>query len=76
MNTNLNEGFPGAMVKNLPASVGDIKRDGFHPWVGKIPWKRAWHPTPVFLPGSSLGQRSLADYGPQGHKKSGTTEAI
>ena len=34
---------------------------GFYPWVGKIPWRRAWQPTPVFLPGASHGQRSLAD---------------
>ena len=29
------------------------RRPGFHPWVGKTPWKRAWQPTPVFLPGES-----------------------
>ena len=34
------------------------KRYGFNPWVGKIPWRRAWQPTPVFLPGESHGQRS------------------
>jgi len=39
------------MVKNLPANAGDIKRCEFDPWVGKIPWRRAWQPTPVFLPG-------------------------
>ena len=38
------------------------KRHGFDPWVGKLPWRRAWKPTPVFLPGESHGQRSLADY--------------
>ena len=43
-------------------------------WVGKIPWRRAWQPTPVFLPGESHGQRSLAGYGPQGHKQLDTTE--
>ena len=32
------------------------KRHGFDPWIGKIPWKRAWQPTTVFLPGKSLGQ--------------------
>ena len=32
-------------------------RPGFDPWVGKIPWRRAWQPTPVFLPGESHGQR-------------------
>ena len=40
----------------LPVNAGDIKRRGFHPWVRKIPWGRAWQPTPVFLPGESHGQ--------------------
>ena len=62
------------MVKNLPASAGDV-RDGFSPWVGKIPWSGAWQPTPVFLPGESHGQRSLAGYSPWGHKELDTTEA-
>ena len=35
------------------------KRHGFNPWVRKIPWRRKWQPTPVFLPGKSHGQRSL-----------------
>ena len=35
-------------------------RSGFDPWVGKIPWRREWLPTPVFLPGEFHGQRSLA----------------
>jgi len=39
---------------------------GFNPWVGKIPWRRAWQPTSVFLPGESRGQRSLVAYSPQG----------
>ena len=38
------------------------KRPGFDPWVGKIPWRRKWQHTPVFLPGKSYGQRSLAGY--------------
>ena len=37
-------------------------RPGFDPWVSKIPWRRKWHPTPVFLPGESHGQRSLVGY--------------
>ena len=40
------------VIKNPPANAGDI-RHGFDPWVGKIPWRRAWQPTPVFLPGES-----------------------
>ena len=44
------------------------KKLGFDPWVGKIPWRRARQPTPVFLPGESLGQRSLAGYSPWNHR--------
>jgi len=43
--------------------------------VGKIPWRRNWQPTPVFLPGESYGQRSLAGYRPYGCKDSDMTEA-
>ena len=62
------------MVKNLPANAGDVKRCRFDSWVGKIPWKRAWQPTPVFLPEESHGQRSLVGYSPRGHKESDMTE--
>ena len=51
------------------------KRFRPNPWVGKIPWRRAWQPTPVFLPGESHGQRSLVGYSPWGHKGSDTMEA-
>ena len=44
--------------------------------MGKIPWRRAWQPTLVFLPGESHGQRSLAGYSPWGRKESDRTEAI
>ena len=40
------------------------RRPGFNPWVRKIPWRRKWQPTPVFLPGKSSGQRSLVGYSP------------
>ena len=43
-------------------------------WVGKIPWRREWLPAPVFLPGKSHGQMSLAGYSPWGHKELDTTE--
>ena len=49
------------------------RRPGFNPWVGKIPWKRKWQPTRVFLPGKFHGQRNPAGYG-LGHKGSDTTE--
>ena len=46
------------------------KRCGFNPWVRKIPWRRKWQPTPVFLPGGSHGQRSLVGYSPRGRRVS------
>ena len=61
------EGFPGgSAAKNLPAVQETL--------VEKNPWKRAWQPIPVFLPGESHGQRSLAGYSPLGHKESDTTD--
>ena len=60
------------MVKNLRA----MQEPGFDPWIGKIPWRRAWQPTPVFLPGESLGQRSLVGYSPWGRKESVMTERL
>ena len=53
----------------------EMKGRGFDPWVRKIPWRRAWQPTPVFLPGESSGQRRLASYSSWGHKESDATEA-
>ena len=50
------------------------RRSGFNPWVGKIPWRRKWQPTPVSLPGKFHGRRSLAGYSPWGHKESDMTE--
>ena len=56
--------------KNLPA----IQETWVHPWVGKIPWRREWLPTPVFLPRELHGQRSLVGYRPWGCRESDTTE--
>ena len=50
------------------------RRLGFNPWVRKIPWSRKWQPTPVFAPGKSHGQKSLADYSLQSHKESDMTK--
>ena len=52
------------------------KRLGFDPWVGMIPSRRKWQPTPVFVPEGSHGQRSLAGYSPWGHRESDTTEQL
>ena len=63
-----------SVVKNPPANVGDA-RWMFDPWVRKIPWRRAWQSTPVFLPGESHGQRILAYYSPRGCKDLDMTAA-
>ena len=69
-------GFPGGASGKEPACrCRRHKRRGFNPWVGKIPWRRAWQPIPVFLPIDSHGQRSLAGYSLWGCKESNTTEA-
>ena len=54
--------------------MSDGSRPRFHPWWGRIPWRRQWQPTPVFLPGKSQGQRSLVGYSPKDHKESEMTE--
>ena len=58
------------MENNLPA----MQRPWFDPWIGKILWRRAWQPTPVFLPAESHGQRSLAGYSPRSREESDMTE--
>ena len=65
------------MVKTPPAKAGDIRDVGLIDLcVRKIPWRRAWQPTPVFLPGESHGQRSLVGNSPWDHKEPDTMEAI
>ena len=60
--------------KESTSKAGDClqrRRHGFDPWVRKIPWRRKWQPTPVFLFGKSHRQRSLVDYSPWGCKRVG-----
>ena len=65
------------VVKNLPANAGDIRDAGLIPELkGLMPWRRAWQPTPVFLPGESTGQRSLVGYSPGGCIVLDTTERL
>ena len=72
----MGKGFPGGTAGKDPAcQCRRHKRYKFQPCVGKLPWRRAWQPTPVFLPGESHGQKSLAGYSAWGHKESDTTEA-
>ena len=68
-------GFPGgASGKELTCQCKRHKRHGCDPWVRKIPWRRAWQTTPVFLPGEPHGQRSRAGYSPWVLKESDMTE--
>ena len=53
-------GFPCGTGKDPACQYRRGKRCGCYPWIGKIPWRRAWQPTPVFLPIESQGQRRLA----------------
>ena len=62
------------VVKNPFANTSRYKRHGFDSRGRKILWRRAWQPTPVFLPGESHGQRSQEDYSPWGCKESDKTE--
>ena len=66
--------FPGGSeVKASASNAGDPAST---PGSGKIPWRRKWQFTPVFLPGESHGRRSLVGYSPWGHKESDTTERL
>ena len=51
-------------------------RPRLNSWLGKIPWRRKWQPTPVFLPGKFHGQRSLAGNSPWGLKETDMTERL
>ena len=67
------KGFPVAQtVKNLL----QCRRPGFHPWVGKIPWRREWQPSLIFSPGKYHRQRNLMGYSPWGCRESDTTERL
>ena len=67
-------GFPGSASGK--ESACQCRRLGFDPWVGKIPWRRKWQTTPVFLPGESHEQRRLVGYSLWGHKGLDTTEQL
>jgi len=58
-------GFLGCASSKEPACQWRrYKKHGFNPWFRKMPWKRKWQPIPVFLPGDSHGQKSVAGYSP------------
>ena len=59
--------------KEPACQAGDIRHE-FHPSVRRIPWRKAWQPTAVFLSGETQGQGSLVGYGPEGHRELDMTE--
>ena len=63
-------------IPTREAPIYQCRRHRFDPWVGKIPWRRKWQPSPVLLPGKSHGQRSLEGCIPWGHKELDTTERL
>ena len=70
-------GFPGGTSgKESACQRRRLKALRFNFWVRKNPWSRKWHWTPVFFPGTFLGQRSLAGYRPWGHTESDITERL
>ena len=68
-------GFPGGTGGKEPAcQCRRHKRPRFHPWVGKIPWRRSWQPTPVFFPGESPWTEKPGGLQSIGSQESGMTE--
>ena len=72
----LNRVSPVAQWLTICLQCRSRRRHRFNPWVWKIPWRRAWQPVPVLLPGESHSQRNLASYTPWGHKESDTIEQL
>ena len=71
-------GFPcgSGLPLNPSANAREAGDAGWIPGSGKIPWRRKWQPTPVYLLGKSHEQRSLAGHGPWGHKMSDRTKQL
>jgi len=65
-----------SLVVQVVKNCLQCRRPRFYPRLGKIPWRRKWLPTPVFLPGKLHGQRSLAGYSPWGHKELDMTKRL
>ena len=73
LKSRLPEEICGANDKESDCQCRKHKRWGFRHWIGKIPWRRSWQPTPVLLPGKLNGQRRLAGYSPWSQKESDMT---
>ena len=69
-------GFPDGSVLKNPPTRQELKETWIDPQVRKIPWRRKWQHTPVFLPRESHRKKSLAGYSPKGHQQSDMTEQL
>ena len=67
----MNNNVKGFLSDSDGKDLLQCRRSGLNPWVGKIPWRRKWQPTPVFLPGEAHGQRSLAGFSQWGLQRVG-----
>ena len=67
-------GFQEAQWQRSCLPMQEVQRRWFESWIRKIPWRRKWHPAPVFLPGKFHGQRNLVGYSAWGHKELDRTE--
>ena len=65
-----------SLVAQMVKRLSTMPETRFDLWVRKIPWRKEWQPTPVFLPGECHGQRSLAGYSPWGLKESNMTWSL
>ena len=77
LNPTVKGGFSGGTVVKKKKPICKCRRPkkyGFNPWIGKIPWRRKWQATPVFLPGKPHGQRNLVGYSPWSHNGLDTTD--
>ena len=73
----LDNGLPWYLSgKESACQCRRCRQHQFHPWSGKIPWRKKWQHAPVFLPGESHGQRSLVGYSPWGCKELDTTKLL
>ena len=70
----LSWGRASPMTQKVKNICLECRRHGFDPWIRKIPGRREWLPTPVFLPGEYYGYRSLVGCSPWGHKESNMTK--
>ena len=68
--------FRASLVAQMGKRMPAVWRPRFDCWVGKIPWRRKWQPTPVLLLGKFHGWKSLVGYSPWGRKESDTTEPL